>query len=131
MSLAKARTLPSSGVGCAKYGVINLVPQSMWMCVSGALSRTTSGGFSPSGKVVSLSSRDRGVVLSLSSIRMKTPGNPGILGWGAVAATSSMVLQMRCTCARFGAVWKFVVPRAFVGAVGKTGDGEGGNVGSP
>ena len=64
------------------------------------------------------------------------PGNPGILGSGAVAATLSMVLLVRVTCARFGASRKVGVPRAWVGAGGKAGvlifwDGTGGNVGVP
>ena len=87
-----------------------------------------SGGLSSSGKVDSLSSRDWGVVFAPSSIRVKMPGNPGTLGLGAVTTTSSMVLQVRCTGARVGVGCKFGLLRACVWAVGKSGDGAGGNV---
>ena len=51
-----------------------------------------SGGLSSSGKVDSLSSRDWGGVFAPSSIRMKMPGNLGVLGLFDVAATPAMVL---------------------------------------
>ena len=67
------------------------------MSGSGASRHTTSGGLSPSGKVYSLLSRNRGVVLPLSSSRVKMPGKWGMLGSGALANTLAMVSQVFCT----------------------------------
>ena len=63
-----------------------------------------------------------------SSISVKMPGNPGMLGLGAVAATLAMVFQVRCSGARVTEGWKVGVPRAYAEAVGKAGDGAGGYV---
>ena len=98
------------------------------MCGSEDSRHTTSGGLSPSGKVSSLSSRNREVVFAPFYSRVKMPGNPGTLGSGAVAANPDMVLQVRCTGTRVGAGWKVGVPRACAGAMGKLGAGEGDNV---
>ena len=56
------------------------------------------------------------------------PSNPGTLGLGAMATIPAMVLQVRCTVARVEVGCKVGVPRACVWAVGKAGDGAGGNV---
>ena len=98
------------------------------MCGSGDSRHTTSGGLSPRGKVASLSSRNWGVMLSLSSSRAKIPGKRGALGLVTVAATPDMVLQVCCASARFGTGWKVDVVHAYVGAVGKVGAWAGGNV---
>ena len=90
-----------------------------------------SGGLSPSGKVASLSIRDRGVVLALSYSKVKILGKRGTLGSSAVAANPAMVSQVRCTGARFWAGWKVGVSRACVGTTGKAGAGAGGNVVTP
>ena len=98
------------------------------MCGSGASIHTTSGGLYPSSKVTSLSSRDWGFVFAPSSSRVKILGNPVTLWSGDLAATPSMVSQVRCTGDRVGAGWKFGVPRACARAVGKAGAGAVGNV---
>ena len=64
------------------------------------------------------------------------PGNPGMMGSGAMASTPAMVLLVCVTCASFRASRKVGVPRAWVGTGGKAGvlifwDGTGGNVGVP
>ena len=97
------------------------------MCDSGASSYTTSGGLSLSDKVSSLSSRNQGVVFTLSSSRVNIPRNQGTLGSAAVENTPAMVPQVCCTGARVGVGWKIGVPRACSGAVGKAGAGAGGN----
>ena len=51
--------------------------------------------------------------------RVKIPGNPRMLGLGAVAATPAMVSLVRVTCARVGANRKVGVPHAWVGAQGE------------
>ena len=112
------------------------MPQIMRMCGSGASRHTTSGGLSPSGKVVSLSNPTWGVVLASAMRRVKIPRNSGILGLGAVATTLAMVSLVCLTCARVGAGRKVGVPCAWVGVGGKAGvpsvwDREVGNVGVP
>ena len=101
------------------------------MCGSVSSRHSTSGGLSPSGKVASISSCDQGVVLALSYRRVKILGKRGTLESSAVAATLAMVLQVRCTGARFGAGWKVGMLCACAGGVGKEGAGAGGNVFSP
>ena len=61
--------------------------------------------------------------MSLSYIRVKILGKRGMLGSSAMAATPSMVSQVRCTGARVGAGWKVGVRRACVGKIGKEGEG--------
>ena len=61
------------------------------MCGSGASRHTTSGGLSSSGKVASLSIHNMGVVLDLSYIRVKIPGNPRMLWSDAVSTTLAMI----------------------------------------
>ena len=70
-------------------------------------------------------------MLAPSSSRVKIPGNPGILGSGAVAASPDRVSQVRYTCERFGSGWRFGFPHACDGVMGKVGSGEGGNLVDP
>ena len=101
------------------------------MCGSGSWRHTTSGGLSPSGKVTSLANRNQGVGLAPSSSRVKIPGNPGTLEAGAMAANPAMVSQVNCTGVRVRVGCKVGVLCACVWAVGKAGDGAGGNVFDP
>ena len=98
------------------------------MCGSGSWRHTTSGGLSHSGKVDILLIRDQRIGLALSSRSVKMPGNPGTLESGTMVATPATMSQMRCTGVRVGVGWKVCVPCACVWAVGKAGDGAGGNV---
>ena len=58
-------------------------------------------------------------MLDPSSRRVKIPGNPGMLGLGAVSNTPDMVSCVCVTCARFGASRKVGVPRAWVRSGGE------------
>ena len=85
------------------------------MCGSGELRQTKSVGLSPNFKVESLSSRAWGFVFALDLRRVKTPGNPAMIGSGAVAATPAMVLLIMVG---FGGGWR---AWARVGEVGRGG----------
>ena len=112
------------------------------MCVSGDLRQTTSGGLSPSVKVASLLRRNWGFVMAPTSRRVKIPVKLGMLGAGAVAATSAMVSLVQ-TWAWVVVGGKVGVPCAWFGVpcawfwVGVTvgvpiiWDGAGGKVGFP
>ena len=86
---------------------------------SGALRQTASGSLTPSGKVSSLLSCAWGVVCDPSLMRLKTPGNPGMLRSGAVAAILATVLLVQ-TWAWVGARVKGGLS-AWVGAGSKVG----------
>ena len=101
------------------------------MCGSGSWRHTTSGGLSLSGKVDIILIRDQGIGLAPSSRRVKTPGNPGTLELGTMAATPDMVSQVRFTGVKVQAGCKVGVACACVWEVGKAGDGAGGNVFDP
>ena len=90
-----------------------------------------SGGLSLSGKVTGLANRNQGVGLAPSSSRVKISGNPGTLESGAMADTPDMVSQVNCTGVRVRVGCKVGVLCACVWAVGKAGDGAGGNVFDP
>ena len=87
---------------------------------SGASSHTTSGGLSPSGKVVSLSNRAWGVVCAPASMKVNTPCDPRMLRSGSVAATPATVSLVR-TWAWVRAGGKVVIPSVWVGAGRKVG----------
>ena len=61
------------------------------MCGYGASRQITSGGLSPNGKVARGFSCAWGVVFASALRRVKTLGNPDMIGLGAVSATLDMV----------------------------------------
>ena len=77
---------------CKGRGHKLIAPEHAYLWLWGLEAHHEWVGLSPSSKVVSLLIRNQGVVLASSLGRVKTPGNPGILELGAVAATPEMVL---------------------------------------
>ena len=91
MSLVKAMTFPSSGIGLKKDGLTNWVPQRTLVCSSGNYRNTITGGLPPKGKVTTLSSIIWGVVSCWASRRENMPRKPSSVGSGTVATTPATV----------------------------------------